>query len=454
MTLKPRVAFGYATAIIVPLVLGSLWGRLSPVVQLLPALLFLLFASLTARFFGFGPALVYIAGSAVVLALHVFRYVAHEPTPIVLRMVLYLVVSITIASISRRRSEEVREAEERLDASRRRLQALFDTALDAILFFGSDGRFVDANPGVTRLLGYTHEEIMEKNVGDFTQPQDRERTLAAFHTTVTAGEASGELRLMRKDGKDRDVEFRSVANVLPGLHVVTMHDVSERKEAERVLEQLPGRLLRTQDEERRRIARQLHDTTAQNLAAIRLNLVAVSRTAAAAAAEVSESLKESIALTEESMSQIRTLAYLLHPPLIEEAGLVATLRWFVRAFETRSGIEVSLDVPDDLERLPPETETTLFRIIQESLTNIQRHSHSSVARIRLDTERQRIHLEIVDEGTGIAEHFRGNEAALFASGVGVAGMRQRARDLGGEMKIESNDGGTSVTVVLPLEKSA
>jgi PAS domain S-box-containing protein len=450
MTLKPRVAFGYTAAVLIPLMLGSLWSLLSPVVQLLPALLFLLFASLIARFSGFGPALVYIAGSAVVLALHVFRYVAHEPTPIVLRLVLYLVVSITIASISRRRSEEVREAEERLDASRRRLQALFDTALDAILFFGSDGRFVDANPGVTRLLGYTHEEIMEKNVGDFTQPQHRDRTLASFHTTLTTGESTGELRLQRKDGTDCDVEFRSVANVLPDLHVVMMHDISERKEAARALEQLPGRLLRTQDEERRRIARQLHDTTAQNLAAIRLNLVALSRTAAA---EVSELLTESIALTEESMSEIRTLAYLLHPPLIEEAGLVATLRWFVRGFETRSGIAVCLDVPDVLQRLPPETETTLFRIIQESLTNIQRHSHSSVARIRLNTDRQRIQLEIVDEGTGIAAHFRGNEAALFASGVGVAGMRQRARDLGGEMKIESNDGGTRVTVVLPLEKS-
>jgi signal transduction histidine kinase len=179
-----------------------------------------------------------------------------------------------------------------------------------------------------------------------------------------------------------------------------------------------------------------------------MNLSRISRAAASDPAGKAV-LDESIALTDESIAEVRTLSYLLHPPLIDEAGLAATLQWFVRGFETRSGIKVSLEVADDFQRLPPDMETTLFRIVQEALTNIQRHSGSPAARIRLQTEDRRILLNVVDEGVGIPAHLRANEEALVASGIGIAGIRQRARELGGHVRIESNDSGTKVTVVLP-----
>src|SRR5204863_7046744 len=134
-----------------------------------------------------------------------------------------------------------------------------------------------------------------------------------------------------------------------------------------------ARLLHLQDEERRRIARELHDTTAQNLAAIRLLLTRVVRGEGRDPA-LRESLDEALALTDTSIHEVRTLSYLLHPPMIEEACLLPALRWYVQGFEERSGIQATLDLPAELERLPAELETALFRIVQESLTNIQRHS--------------------------------------------------------------------------------
>src|SRR6267378_4335256 len=138
-----------------------------------------------------------------------------------------------------------------------------------------------------------------------------------------------------------------------------MHDITARKEAEKSLRQLSVRLLRLQDDERRRIARELHDTTAQNLVALRLNLSRISKSAIENPA-IQESVDESIALAEQSISEIRTLSYLLHPPLIDEAGLLPSLRWFARGFQERSGIAVTLESPAELERLPPEVETALF----------------------------------------------------------------------------------------------
>jgi signal transduction histidine kinase len=227
-----------------------------------------------------------------------------------------------------------------------------------------------------------------------------------------------------------------------------MHDITARKEAERSLQQLSGRLLRLQDEERRRIARQLHDITAQNLAVLRMNLSRISRFAVDP--EIKDSVAESIALTEQSIGEIRTFSYLLHPPLIDEAGLLPSLRWFARGFQERSGITVKLTAPEELDRLPSELETAVFRIVQEALTNIQRHSGSAVADIRLEKEPRSIRLEIEDKGHGLPAHLRDQQEALMASGVGIAGIRQRVRELGGKMQIESEDRGTRIVVNLPI----
>jgi two-component system NarL family sensor kinase len=332
----------------------------------------------------------------------------------------------------------------------RRMQALFSTAMDAILFADSAGHYVDANPAASALLGYSRDEIRAMSVGDFTLP-DRKPAISAIWDDMKSGRGHrGEFVIVRKDGEVRDVEYATVSNVLPGLHGFFMHNITERKEAERSVRQFSARLLQLQDEERRRIARQLHDTTAQNLAALRLNLSTISRSPAASDSVVRESIDESVALTEQCIAEIRTLSYLLHPPMIEEAGLLPTLRWYAQGFEQRSGIRVVLDLPPKLDPLPLDLATTLFRIVQEALTNIQRHSGSAVAVIRMERQPEALHLEIEDVGHGMPEPLREHETLLLASGVGIAGMRERVREHGGEMQIQSQDTGTVVSVNLPM----
>ena len=177
-------------------------------------------------------------------------------------------------------------------------------------------------------------------------------------------------------------------------------DISERKRTEEALRQLSGRLLRLQDEERRRIARQLHETTAQGLAGLAVNLSIVKSSAADLSPRASACLSESLELAEQCSREIRTLSYLLHPPLVDEAGLAPALRWYTAGFAQRSGIEVHVDVSPEFGRLPSEFELTLYRIVQEALTNIHRHSGSKTARICLERQPNEIVLTVADEGHG------------------------------------------------------
>jgi PAS domain S-box-containing protein len=338
----------------------------------------------------------------------------------------------------------------RLEETAGRMQALFSTALDAILLIDSAGHYVDANPAASTLLGYAREEILTMSVGDLSPPQKKTAASAIWDDVRSSQSRRGEFVIVRANGELRDVEYATVSNVLPGLHCAFMRDITVRKEAERSVRHLSARLLQLQDEERRRIARQLHDTTAQNLAALRLNLSRISRSPGMSDSVVRESVEESVALTEQSIAEIRTLAYLLHPPMIEEAGLLASLRWYAQGFQERSGITVSLDLPPKLDGLPLELATTLFRIIQEALTNIQRHSGSAVAGIRIERQPGALHLEIEDEGHGMPESLRQRDILVMACGVGIAGMRERVREHGGEMHIRSNNTGTVVSVTLPM----
>ena len=326
---------------------------------------------------------------------------------------------------------------------------IFNTEANRRLFFGND-----------RSKGAQMEDYFTA-----IHPDDRERVMTS-RERLHAGTGPGdiEFRVVWPDGSvhwifGRATIVRDEAG-RPLRAYGTNADITERKRAEEELGQraqqlaaLSARLLQSQDEERRRIARELHDTTAQNLAALRMDLSALKRSAAAADPSMGETIDESIALTERSIAEIRTLSYLLHPPMIEQAGLLPSLRWYAHGFEERSGIAVTLDVPDELERLPIEMETAVFRIVQEVLTNIQRHSGSTVASIRLRREPHTLTLEIRDEGRGIPPALRGDENTLAAAGVGIAGMRERARELGGRMEIRSDDHGTTVAVRLPIEET-
>jgi len=199
----------------------------------------------------------------------------------------------------------------------------------------------------------------------------------------------------------------------------------------------------------------LHETTAQDLAALKMHLARLNRTASHLSEAERGALTESISLAEQSIAGVRTLSYLLHPPFLDEAGLVAALRWYAAGFAERSGITVDLELPDTFERLPLDTETALFRIVQESLTNIHRHAGSETARIRLRRDAERLVLEIEDWGKGIPSASLAHiMSGGGGSGVGISGMRERIEQLGGRLEIVSAGRGTTVRAALPLGPNA
>jgi len=215
------------------------------------------------------------------------------------------------------------------------------------------------------------------------------------------------------------------------------------------LRELSARLLQLQDDERRRIARELHDSVGQMLAALTMNLSTV-RLDVERLVKTAHALSDSENLVQEMSTEVRTISHLLHPPLLDEAGLLSALRWYVEGFSQRSKINVDLDLPEDFGRLPRESETAIFRVVQECLTNIHRHSGSSAARIRLRQRDGEIVVEISDKGKGIPPEKREEMSSAGTPGVGIRGMRERLRQLGGRLDLTSNTTGTVVTVRLPI----
>ncbi len=233
--------------------------------------------------------------------------------------------------------------------------------------------------------------------------------------------------------------------------VVAHEDITEIKQAHDAQQQLTGLLLCAQDEERRRIARDLHDVTVQSMVAIKADLTRVQRGIQSAGTGAVETLEESVLLCDQVIKELRTLSYLLHPPFLDEAGLLPALQWFVRGFIQRSGIQVELLVLGDIGRLATDVETALFRVVQESLTNIHRHSGSSSAIIWVTKEKDTILVRITDEGHGFSLPLTpNNQEAALSPGVGILGMRQRLRQLGGRLDIESSGQGTTVNARISI----
>jgi len=261
-----------------------------------------------------------------------------------------------------------------------------------------------------------------------------------------------DLRERRKTEASRASAYEAVQQANEKLRT----EVRERTEAQRNLQdserrmrELSLRLLRLQDEEHRRIGRELHDSLGQYLAALKMGLSATHNSLAANGdrSRALEKLEECDHVLDTSIREVRTMSYLLHPPLLEECGLRSAIPSYVEGFSRRSGIQVMVAIAPNFTRLGDDAESALFRVLQESLTNVHRHSGSSTAQVRAELRDGMVILEVADQGKGIGGEACGS--APGQAGVGLQGMRERMRQLGGDLHMESSEGGTTIRATLP-----
>jgi PAS domain S-box-containing protein len=327
-------------------------------------------------------------------------------------------------------------------------RVLIETMQEGAATLGADGTILYANARFAEIIGVALEKLIGFSLPGQLQSadQDKLRLLidGGLHKT-----AKGDISF--RDPQGRTLHLHLSLSPLPnydqsGHHAVCLvaTDVTALRENEEALQELSARLLQSQDEERRRISRNLHDSAGQYLAAALMRLCAIEdRITRCPQAEI---LKVLVADVQQSVlecsKEIRTISYLLHPPTLDLAGLAPAIEWFTAGFSERSGIKVDLEISSSLNRLPQDLELTIYRLIQESLTNIHRHSGSKWAGIRLIQEQDQITLEVADRGKGMAPISTNN--GQMHVGVGISGMRERVRQLDGQLTIESGPQGTAV----------
>ncbi|HEX4076718.1 MAG TPA: PAS domain-containing sensor histidine kinase [Candidatus Acidoferrales bacterium] len=341
------------------------------------------------------------------------------------------------------------------EGNERTLSDLLELLHDAIIVRDAEGVILYWNRGAERMYGWTLAEAQGRASDEFLGTELPESFEDIHKVLFETGVWEGELAQRTKENKRLWVESRQVlqpdAEGKPSRILEVNRDITARREAEESLRNLSARLLQLQDEERRRIARELHDTTGQSLAALTIHLAAVNARITGKDPVASDILREALQLSHEASDQTRTLSYLLYPPTLDFSGLKSALEWFADGFTQRSKIKVDLDLALGQERVPQSLETALFRIVQESLTNMYRHSGGTVATVRGRRQGNTVSLEISDNGKGMP-------ADLLASlsgpggqiGVGIRGMRERARQLGGRLRIRSGESGTAIIVAMPI----
>ena len=279
------------------------------------------------------------------------------------------------------------------------------------------------------------------------EPIDRGELVATVGALLRLKRAETAARLQAEAA---ETARREIAQLNATLEARVSERTAELKIANEGLRELSVRILQLQDEERRRIARELHDTVGQLLAAITMNMAVVEGELASLSSDAQKAFFENRAFVQQILQGIRTISHLLHPPLLDESGLPSALRWYVEEFSQRSGIKVDLQVSPGFERFSPELETTVFRIVQESLGNIHRHSQSPTADIRLTADHERLSLEIRDAGRGIPAEMQQQIRMGIRTGVGLRGMRERVAQMGGRLQIESDANGTAILATFSL----
>jgi PAS domain S-box-containing protein len=339
-------------------------------------------------------------------------------------------------------------------------RVLVETMNEGASTVDNDGTVLYANSSFAGILGVSLPDIVGTPLQKHFAPLEQEK-LAELIQNGLHGESRGEVSLAGFEGQRRLLRLSMSPVQEFGVRTicVVVTDITELsganealKASEDTLRNLSGRLLRLQDEERRRISRDLHDITGQKLALLSMNLSSILKNKEKVRVEeIDRLLQESIGLSNDVNKEIRTLSYLLHPPLLDELGLSSAIEWFAQGFENRTGIRVAVDVPSHFVRLAPDAEVALFRIVQESLANVHRYSGSATAFVRARSDGGEVRLEIGDFGKGmVQETKKANRSAPAPLGVGIQGMKERLRQLSGRLEISSQTGkGTLVTAILP-----
>jgi len=354
---------------------------------------------------------------------------------------------------------EQRRLQEALFHSRRRLQALFDYAHDAIILANDAGEYVDANPAACVLTGYTRDQLLRMHVWDMRQRETAAEAQDRWRAFLKTGSLSGDYQLHVGDGTIRDVEFRAVANVLPGLHLSVMRDVTDRNQARRETEarlresheqlrRLSARSRARREEDRTRLARELHDQLGQALAGIKIDLHWIGQHAGPdrEPGSIGAKVDSTMRLVDDTIWRVRRLSGQLRPPVLDKLGLVAAIEWEAKEFERRAGVRTRVQSNAEHVVLDPGRATAVFRMLQEALTNVATHAKATRITVGVSEAHGSLAVSIADNGRGIPREQIGSLDSL-----GLLGMRERAALLGGSVEVRANrPRGTVVVVVVPL----
>jgi PAS domain S-box-containing protein len=389
-------------------------------------------------------------------------------------------------------NEELERKSAELAEQRESFRVTLSSIGDAVITTDTEARITFLNPVAEALTGWKSEDAIGQPleaVFKIINEQNREPVQNPVARVLREGVVVGlanHTALIARDGGETPIDdsaapIRDVTGKISGV-VMVFHDVTKQRQADtdlhlsyqslseardhldkRVRERtaelatanenlrdLSARLLQVQDDERRRLARELHDSVGQLLAAIGMNIAVVQSQSDKLDARGARAVSENARLVEQVSREIRTISHLLHPPLLEIAGLASALRWYVDGFSERSSVKVEMDIPSDFERLPNDVELAIFRIVQECLTNIHRHSGSETASIVIRQESERLTVQVQDYGKGIPKEKQYEFTLSNRSGVGFGGMRERVRQLGGTLEVQSQATGTIVSATLKI----
>lgn len=385
------------------------------------------------------------------------RQAARGATPIQVEPAFEIAECAQLAAAMNMMMAAVRERSGKRRSSEQRYRQLVKSLPEALLVQQAN-RMVLANPTAVNLLGATSvTQLIDRSIMEMVHP-DHHDAFARYIAQIRKGDQLPPLegKLLRLDGAAVDVEVAAALVSDQGQPAVQFiaRDISFRKQAEQQLHELSLRLMRAEDKERRRIARDLHDSTAQELVAMLTGLEIIEEAMAGTDGPMRKRFTECRQLAEHCAEHIRATSYLLHPPLLDEMGLAVALKQHVEGFAERTNIRVALEIPPNMGRLAQETELVLFRVVQESLSNIHRHSGSSTAAIKLLHDAKNVVLEIQDQGRGLPFVVAdGMPLPMDRLGVGIAGMQERLRHLGGRLIVLSDKQGTTVQATLPRQRT-